>query len=359
MKTKQPLQRTLRPVLCLIYVFLLSLSFLHPATVWAGKSTRGKFTPPQSIIYPILQYDIPEAERITLDNGMALFLLENHELPLVKISAVIRTGSAYDPPAQAGLAELTCRSMRTGGTAALTGNELDDRLDRYAISIWAKTDMEMARFGLNTLKENLELGIDLFSQILNTPRFDPDKVRIEKELLMESLRRIEDDPQEYAFREYRKQLYRGNPRGNQSTVDSVEGINPADLAAFHQRYFYPANILLTVTGDISREEAVKLLSRSFPPSRPKEQPAPLPAPVIQGNGQVILVPKATPQSIVLLGFPAPPKTTADYYAFSILDFVLGSGGFDSRIFREIRNNQGLAYSAGSFYKAREDYGVFS
>ena len=318
-----------------------------------------KYPSPETILYPILQYQIPEARRIVLDNGMILFILENHELPLVEITAVVRTGSAYDPPDKEGLAELACLSMRTGGTQALTGDALDDQLDRYAIRIGASADMEMARFNLSVLKENLERGVDLFSQILQSPRFDPPKVRTDKDLIRERLRRIEDDPQEYAFREFRKHLYRGNPRGNQKTMASVENLQASDLAGFHHKYFFPTNMMISVTGDITQDEAVRLLSRYFLPSTLSGKPEAPPPPSARGNGQVILVPKETPQSIVLAGFAAPAKNSPDYFAFSILDFVLGSGGFRSRIFQEIRNDQGLAYSAGSFYKAREDYGVFS
>ena len=219
--------------------------------------------------------------------------------------------------------------------------------------------MEVSNFGLSALKDNFEMGVDLFSQILKSPRFDPQKVQTEKDLITEGLRRIEDDPQQYAFREFRKHLYRGNPRGSQKTIASVNRIQVSDLCGFHQKYFFPANMMLSVTGDITHDEAVRLLSSYFGPSRRNDKPKPLPAPVIRGDGKIILVPKETPQSIVLMGFPAPPKNSPDFFAFSILDFVMGSGGFRSRIFQEIRNNQGLAYSAGSFYKAREDYGVLS
>ena len=323
------------------------------------KTFLGKLQPPESMIYPILQYEIPVAERIAMGNGMVLFLLEDHELPLVNISVVIRAGSAYDPPAQAGLADLTCRAMRTAGTSTLTGDELDNRLDRYAITISAGTEMETVRFGMSALRENLDQGVDLLSQILNTPRFDPQKVQTEKELTIEGLRRIEDDPQEYAFREFRKQIYRQNPRGNQSSIASVQSIAPTDLAAFHQKFFYPANMMIAITGDINREEAVKFVNRYFPTSPSAKWTPSLPPPLLQGDGHVIQLAKATPQSIVLLGFAAPTKASQDYYAFSVLDFVLGSGGFRSRIFEEIRNDRGLAYSTGSFYKARPDYGVFS
>jgi len=325
----------------------------------ARETASHQFVSPQSIIYPILQYEIPKAQRITLDNGITVFLLEDHELPLVRMSVVVRTGSAYDPPEQPGLAELSCRAMRTAGTTALTGDELDDRLDRMAVNIVTGVDPEAAQFSLNTLKENLEPAVDLFSQILMTPRFDPEKVRIEKELALEGMRRIEDDPQEYAFREFRKHLYRGNPRGNQKTIASVGKLQVSDLIGFHRKYFYPENMMISVTGNINREEMVSLLSKYFQPAPVSQNVWNLPVPVIRGDGGIIVVRKETPQSIVLMGFAAPAKNSSDYHAFSILDFVLGSGGFRSRIFQDIRNNRGLAYSAGSFYKAKGDYGVLS
>jgi len=332
-------------------------------TMFPGKTSRAtaphQFASPQSILYPILQYEIPTAQRITLNNGITVFLLEDHELPLIRMSAVIRTGSAYDPPGQPGLAELSCRAMRTAGTAVLTGDELDDRLDRLAVNIGTGVDLEAAQFTLSALKESLEPAVDLFSQILMTPRFDPEKVRIEKELALEGMRRIEDDPQEYAFREFRKHLYQGNPRGNQKTIASVSKLQVSDLAGFHQKYFYPENMMISITGDVNREEIVALLSKYFLASPRSQNVGHLPAPVIRSNGRIIVVRKEIPQSIVLMGFAAPAKSSPDYHAFSVLDFVLGSGGFRSRIFQDIRNNQGLAYSAGSFYKAKGDYGVLS
>ena len=173
--------------------------------------------------------------------------------------------------------------------------------------------MEMSRIGLSTLKENLETGVDLFSQILKSPRFDPAKVQTEKDLLKEGLRRIEDDPQEYAFREFRKQLYRGNPRGNQKTLDSVETLQVSDLAGFHRKYFSPGNMMISVTGDITRKEAVELLSRYFPPSPSTGKIESLPPPVIRGDGKWSLVPKDTPQSIVLMGFSGPAKNSAGFF----------------------------------------------
>jgi predicted Zn-dependent peptidase len=354
--------RFLPAFLCLAWIALLAFpNQVQSASANKKRSAevRNQFTSPESLAYPVLEYRIPEAKRIALDNGMILYWLGDHELPIIRMSVLVRTGSAYDPPDQPGLAELSCRAMRTAGTLHWRGDELDDQLDRHAIHISCRTDLELVRFSLNTLKENLEEAVELFSEIMTTPRFDPKKVLIEKELMLEEIRRIEDNPQEFAFREFRKHLYRGNPRGNQKSIPSISGIQVADLADFHHEYFYPENMMIAVTGDISLEETIRVLSSRFPSPSRKHRIAPLPAPDLRSDGRVIIIPKEIPQSVVLAGFAAPAKNTSDYHAFSILDFVLGSGGFRSRIFQEIRNDLGLAYSAGSFYSARTEYGVLS
>ena len=314
---------------------------------------------PDRIVYPPLDYQIPTAHKITLPNGIHLFILEDRERPLVEITALIRTGSAYDPEGREGLAKLTCRAMRSAGITGMAGDALDDLLDRYAISITSDTDMEMSRFYLSVMKENLHTGMDIFSRILRSPVFEAGKVQTERNLLKEGLRRIQDNPQQYAFREFRKYLYKNDSRGRQETEASLDAIQHTDLVFFHQKNFSPANMMMAVTGDITPKEAETMISSCFPNAAAEGKPAPLPPPPFPGDGTPIFIPKETPQSIIIMGFPAPSQKEADYFAFSVLDFILGSGGFQSHIFREIRSNHGLAYSAGSVYKARDHYGVLS
>ncbi|MDR2861577.1 MAG: insulinase family protein [Syntrophobacterales bacterium] len=330
----------------------------------AGKKNQAapkKLTAPDHIVYPPLDYQIPSSHKITLPNGIRLFILEDKELPLVEITVLIGTGSAHDPEGREGLAELVCRSMRTAGVTGMKSDAVDDLLDRYAIRITPAADMEMSRFSLSVLKENLDTGLDVLARMVQTPAFEKGKVRLEKNLLKEGLRRLEDDPPQYAFRELRRHLYKNDSRGRQKTKASLDAIKEADLVSFHRKNFSPANMMMAVTGDISPAEAEKMiLSRFFPADAAiRERPAPLPAPPFSGDGATIFVPKETPQSVILMGFPAPSRKEADYFAFAVLDFILGSGGFQSHIFREIRSNHGLAYSAGSFYKARDNYGVLS
>ena len=313
---------------------------------------------PDQIAYPALEFRMPQAQRIALTNGMVLFYLKDGELPLVSLTVLVRTGSLYDPEGKEGLAELTAALLRTGGTTKISSGEMDRRLDFLAASPSFSMSLDSASVHFSFLKSDLEECLGLLSQMLLEPAFEEKKIQEALALKKEELRRIADDPQKLAFREFNRLLYPGDPRGRYATSASIQNISRADLAAFHREYFSPANMLLAVSGDISREEAVEKIEQAFSdatiPRRVHELPD---APKQRGRG-IFLIPKAIPQSTVVSGELTISKNHPDFYAFEVLDFLIGSGGFSSRIFSAVRNEEGLAYSAGSFYRARSNYGVF-
>jgi zinc protease len=313
---------------------------------------------PDSLTFKPLRFTPPQAKRFTLENGIVLYVLEDHELPLVNVSAIFRTGSVNDPALKAGLAELTHRVMRTGGTQSLSGDALDDQLAFHGISLNFSAEMDMGSARLSLLKKDLDLGIDLFSQILMHPRFAEEKLQLAKDLYVEELRSLLDDPPKYAFREFRKLLYRNNPRGNLSSLLSFKGIRRSDLVDFHKLYFYPRNVMLAISGDVTETEAISLVRRYLGDWRASGRVEAAPAPGNEKNGVIHYLYKETPQSVIVTGQLAPSKRDQDFYAFTVLDFILGGGGFRSRIFQDVRSDRGLAYSTGSFYKARHDYGAF-
>jgi zinc protease len=313
---------------------------------------------PDELKYQPIYFAPPRAERLLLENGIILYVFEDHELPVLNISAVIRTGSNYDPFGKEGLAELTGKVMRTGGTNALTGDALDEALDFFAGSLHVSMNRDSASINLSILKNDLDKGLDIFSQIITKPAFEENKLKLSKNLLIEELRRIADDPKKLAFREFKRVLYRDNPAGRFPSTISVNNIKRDDLIEFHRRFFYPENIMISITGDISKELAaakVKQYLGSWIESRKYNLVPPIPA---KQKGRIYFLPKDTPQSIIICANLAPGKKDQDTYPFEVLDFILGSGGFKSRIFQEIRNSRGLAYSTGSFYTVRSNYGVF-
>ncbi|HPC74236.1 MAG TPA: pitrilysin family protein [Syntrophales bacterium] len=338
----------------LFFIFLIAVLLLPP-----GDGNGAPPLPdPQKLKYPALTFSPPEPQRVELENGMVLYVLEDRELPVVNISAVIRTGSAYDPEGREGLADLTARVMRTGGTRSMTGDEVDNLLEFTAatLSLSAGTDAATADFFV--LKKDFDRVFGVFADILMAPAFNEKKLELAKNLKIEELRRIADVPQKLAFREFRKVLYSGNPRGRLSTVESIGRIEREDLEGFHRRFFSPRNVMMAVSGDIDGREIVEKFRRHFGSWRGDGPVRDVPPPGEKLSASIHYLQKEGPQSTIIIGFLAPEKKSDDFYPFTLLDFIVGSGGFRSRIFSEIRSNLGLAYSAGSYYEGRTGYGVF-
>jgi zinc protease len=314
---------------------------------------------PDLIEYAPLKFSLPKAERIKLNNGITLYVMEDHELPLLNISAVIRTGSLYDPAGKEGLAEITGNVMRIGGTAHLTGSTIDSELDYMAATISFSMDKEQGTATLSVLKKDMGKGLQIFSDIIINPVFEKAKLELAKELKIEDLKRIYDNPQQLAFREFVRLIYRGNPRGRLPSIESIEWIQRTDLVRFHKNFFFPQNIMMAVTGDITKDEAVSLINKYFGEWNVTGSVDTAPVPERSAERSINYASKDSPQSIVIAGYVTPGKSDPDYYSFEILDFILGSGGFRSRILGEVRSNLGLAYSAGSFYSTQSEYGIFA
>ncbi|MBN2515025.1 MAG: insulinase family protein [Deltaproteobacteria bacterium] len=339
-------------ILYIIFTFLF-FSIL----VWG--CNPAPVTHPDLIEYPPLKFSLPQPEKIKLNNGITLYVMEDHELPLLNISAVIRTGSIYDPAGKEGLADITGNVMRIGGTAHLTGSTIDSELDYMAATISFSMDKEQGTATLSVLKKDMEKGLKIFSDIIINPVFEKTKLDLAKELKIEALKRIYDNPQQLAFREFVRLIYRGNPRGCLPSVESIERMTRADLVRFHKNFFFPQNIMMAVTGDITKDEAVSLINRYFGEWNVTGSVAAVPVPERSSERSINYASKDSPQSIIIVGYVTPGKRNPDYYSFEILDFILGSGGFRSRIVSEVRTNLGLAYSAGSFYSTQSEYGVFA
>lgn len=341
--------------LCLKLAFL-SVIFIGLAASSAPAATS--LSDPDKLQYPPLHFNLPEASRIVLKNGIVLYLLEDHELPLVTINALIKTGTMYDPAGREGVAELTAYVMKTGGTQKLASSEIDNRFDLLAASPSITASLDSAQIDFSLLKKDIDQGLDLLAQILITPAFEQAKFDLAKGLKNEELRRLKDDPQMLAVREFNRLIYRNNPRGRFASLPSVKNIEREDLIQFHKKFFQPQNIMFAISGDISREEAISKIQRYF--GNWQSTGNSVSRPVLPDyHAGLFYIDKDIPQSAIISGQLSPGKNNPDFYAFTVLDFIIGSGGFPSRIFSAVRNNEGLAYSAGSFYRARSDHGIFA
>ncbi len=280
-------------------------------------------------------------------------------MPLVKITALIKMGNVHDPSGKEGIAELLGDVLLTGGTDLLSGDEIDEALAFMAADIRCDVHLEYTLLTLSVLRKDVDRALQIFSSILKNPVFEQGKFLIAKNLKIEELRRISDDPQNLAFRSYRKLLYKGDPRGRLSTQKSLDKIDRNDLRTFHKEHFSPGNILLAVSGDMTGAEASAKFNFYLGDWQKSNLPfETLPPPVAGQRGSLSLLSKETPQSIIIYGQLGPGISSPDFYPFTVLDFILGSGGFQSRLFQEIRTHRGLAYSTGSFYQGRQGYGIF-
>jgi len=341
--------------------FLLSV-LLYAVLFCIGTNAEGNSSipliNPDELPYRQIQFAPPQAQRVLLDNGIILYIFEDHELPLVNISAVIRTGSNYDPAGKEGLAELTGTLLRTGGTQSISADAIDEALDFFAGSLSVSMSRDSGSISLSVLKDNVDEGLNIFSQIIANPAFEEFKIKLAKELKIEDLRRIADNPQKLAFRELKRFLYGNNPAGRLSSITTIQNIQKDDLIRFYKQFFYPKNTMIAVSGDISSEQAIMKIKKYFGSWDESIKHYTIPPIPAKQKGHIYFLSKDIPQSIIISAQLAPGKKNHDTYAFEILDFILGSGGFKSRIFQQIRNNLGLAYSTGSFYTKLSGYGVF-
>jgi predicted Zn-dependent peptidase len=339
-----------------IFFIIFVLLVVTPANAAFSASVN-----PRTMPFPPLRFEIPKTERIVLGNGMIVHLLEDHELPVVSITAYIGTGSVYEPAGKAGLAGLTGTVMRSGGTSGISPEQIDDKLEFMASSVESSIGGDVGNASLSCLRKNLDSTLRIFSQVLMSPAFRPDRVELAKKKAIETLRRENDNPKEVADRELNKAIYRGSPLGRYPTMDGISTISREDLVEFHKKYYHPNNIILSVSGDIGKGEIVEKLNRAFAGWR--KEPVSFPAVAAPDDNlkpAVYLVKKDVNQSVIRMGHLGIDKNNPDIYALRVMNFILGGGGFESKLMSEVRTRQGLAYNVGSdFSIGRRFPGTFT
>ena len=308
---------------------------------------------PSQLIFEPLEFTPPEPERMELENGIVLYLLEDHELPVVEARAFIRADSDYDPSDKVGLASLTAEVMRTGGTKAMSPDEVDERLEYLAAS--ASTS------GFSTLSEHLDQVIGIFVDILMHPVFAEEKLKLAKQRTLELIRRESDRPTEIAIREFIKQVAEGHPVSQYPTEETIRNITREDLIRFHQRYYRPNNLILAVAGDFQSSELAEKIQAAFVQWEPREINFPEVPPLSPESKRIVYyAPKSIGQSTIVIGHPALRQKDPAFTPFILMNRILGgSPAGDDRLLREIRERQGLAYAVGSFISGGLRYrGIF-
>ncbi len=315
---------------------------------------------PDKLKFEELQYDPPRPQdyRHTLESGITAYVAENRELPTFELSILIRTGEIYDPLEKAGLARMAGHLMRNGGTRDMTAKEIDERVAFLAGEISINISDTRANASLFCLSKDIEEGLDLLRQVLRTPVFDQETLDRYRADILSDMEQRNSSTREIETREWQYLMYGDGPQTTpyRQTEASINSITREDLLAFHEKYFFPGNFIVAVSGDFETGEITSKLDALFDgwpdqdldlPEIPDEIPGPVPGVYMVGKDDVN-------QSRIRLGHIGVKRDIPDQYALLIMSDILG-GGFTSRIVRRVRSDEGLAYSAGCRFNRPVQY----
>ena len=298
--------------------------------------------------------------RLTTANGMTVLVLEQHFLPIVEIHALIKTGSAQDPPEKAGLANLTA-SLLDEGTTTRTSKQLAEQIDFVGGSLEVKAGEDFTTASMRVLKKDTELGFTLLADMLMHPSFPKQELERVRAQIIGEITSDNDDPGHVAMKAFNQMVFRNHPyRWPTNGMEETLGkITLADVQGFYAKEYLPNQTILTVVGDVTAEQATTLIQTYFGPwkkgavqARTTKKPSAIEKKTVQ------LIEKDLTQSTIVLGHGGISRTNPDYYAVLVMNHILGAGGFSSRLMDSIRDKQGLAYGIMSHYDARSMPGSF-
>lgn len=284
------------------------------------------------------------ARREVLPNGIVLLVSERPAIPIVIVRAHVRAGSAFDPPGHPGLANLTAELL-TRGTARRTGPQLDEAIEFVGARLGAGAGRDGVTVSLDVLKKDLPLGLDLLAEVLLEPTFPEAELKRKAAEIQAAIRRSDDDPTQVAARVLTALVYPGHTYGQpvEGTEASVGSLTRDQVVAFYHRHYRPDATVVTVVGDVRREEIVKELSRRLGHWAGRRQPPPALRPVPSDPPALArTVTRELTQATVYLGRPVIRQDHPDYYPLQVASYILG-GGSASRLYSKVRDEAGLAY----------------
>jgi predicted Zn-dependent peptidase len=327
---------------------LIATLIALPMLAQAPQGSLDKLPDPRAMTAPKLQATPPKVQNFTLPNGIRVLFIEDHELPVVELSAAFKVGSLEDPADKAGLAAMTARLLRTGGTKSLTADQLNEKLENLAADVEFGAGTENSGGGIHCFKADAAQVLGIFAEMLRAPRFAADRIELERNQTLSRIKQQEDQPVQLAVQGIRRLIFNGKGQGNPATQATVKAITEQDLRSFAATWFVPNNMILGISGDLTLAEAKDLLKKTLG-EWPK---AKLPAlarsvePTKAEPGVYLRKKEKVNQSVVLAGMLGPRESDPDRVALGAAFTVLGEGEFGNRLFNTIRTKHGLAYSAG-------------
>jgi len=290
-----------------------------------------------------------EIQRVTSPGGIEAWLIEDRSAPILAIQAGFRGGSAQDPTGKDGLANLMV-SLLDEGAGPFDSQAFQSRLENRSIEFGAEAERDNVMIGLRTIADRRDEAMAMLALALTEPRFDQSAIERMRASVLAAIQRDAENPQSIAWRTLWQSLFNSHVYGRQArgTLETVKALTRDDLTAFHKARFSREGLMIGVVGDISPEELKPLLDRTFGklPVRGSSDAVAEATPAAPGTTTVIR--RSIPQSVVAFGHFGIKRDDPDFYAAYVVNYILGGGGFSSRLMEEVREKRGLAYGVNSY-----------
>ena len=307
-------------------------------------------------------------EQLESFNGARAYLVQTKSLPMVDIEVSIDAGDRYDPAGKSGLADLVAGLMTYGARGdkgLLSEAQIADEIADLGANIGFSVSGERATLRIRSLsrKDLRDRVVQLAAAMLSAPSYDANIVAREKQRTITSLLEAETKPEYVLERRFKSMVYGSYPLAQSPSVKSVSAITPADLAQFHKRFYRSDRMIVSIVGDVDQAQAkeiVQNLLKKIPQTGPN-----IPtltqlqrSPVEPLSEREVFIPFDSQQAHIAMGMTAVTRNNPDYFPLLVGNYILGGGGFVSRLMSEVREKRGLAYSVFSYFSPGKDAGIF-
>jgi zinc protease len=307
---------------------------------------------------------VPAAEinpvRFVLPNGLTVLVVEQHALPILHLHALVKAGSSHDPASKAGLANLVA-SLLDEGTTTRSAKQIAEQIEFVGGTLAAHTTEDFTTVTTRVLRKDADLGFELLADVLQHPAFpEADLERVRGQLLGE-IESEKDDPGHVAGKAFDELVFEGHPYRWPpiGTEESLPKLTRQDVQQFFAKEYVAGQTILTITGDITVDDARAQVMKRFGSWKRGDAPTRTPAAAKGVDKPVVkLIEKDLTQATIVVGHVGISRTNPDFYPVTVMNYILGAGGFSSRLMDSIRDNQGLAYHIGSQFEARLMPGAF-
>ncbi|MGO9985779.1 MAG: M16 family metallopeptidase [Rhodomicrobium sp.] len=333
-------------------------------TFLGGKLLRLAAAAPAAALSLLLLAAFPanamKIQKVTSKKGIEAWLVEDHSRPILSLQFAFEGGATQDPDGKPGVATFVS-GMLDEGAGTLDSEAFQNRLEDLAAKMSAQASQDHMTLSFQTLTENREESLKLLRMALISPHFKPEDAERIREQLVANLRVEEKDPNKVASAEWFKLAFGSHPYGRpvNGTLDAVAAITPADLHDYVKKNFARDNLKIAVVGDIGPVQLGEALDSVFADLPAKSDRKPVPEVSWQGVSKQRIVQMPNPQSVVQFGFEGLKRNDPDFIPAYILNYVVGGGGFSSKLMQEVREKRGLAYGVYTYLYPLEHAGIFA